>query len=70
MEGNFFFHFLYQKSIGTANAFSFILLFPVFPGQDLTKKPGNFPDFIFYTTPCASIASATFTKPAILAPFT
>ncbi len=23
-----------------------------------------------YTTPCASIASATFTKPAILAPFT
>lgn len=26
--------------------------------------------YLFYTTPCASIASATFTKPAILAPFT
>lgn len=24
----------------------------------------------YYTTPCASIASATFTKPAILAPLT
>ncbi len=26
--------------------------------------------YTFYTTPCASIASATFTKPAIFAPFT
>lgn len=24
----------------------------------------------FYTTPCANIASATFTKPAMFAPFT
>lgn len=27
-------------------------------------------DFIFYTMPCPIIASATFIKPAILAPFT
>lgn len=25
---------------------------------------------LYYTTPCASIASATFTKPAMFAPFT
>lgn len=40
------------------------------------KKYCRFPKFIvnqqylnFYTIPCAIIASATFTKPAILAPF-
>ena len=52
--------------------FPFNLLFPIFPGQVLSKKnPGSFPGFdIFYTTPCANIASATFTKPAMFAPFT
>lgn len=51
----------------------FILSFyflPIFPGQDLSKKAGDNPAFNFYTTPCASMASATFTKPAMFAPFT
>lgn len=34
------------------------------------KSPRDFTDFLFYTTPCANMASATFTKPAMFAPFT
>ncbi len=51
----------------------FILSFYFFshyPGTGFMKKAGENPALFFYTTPCASIASATFTKPAIFAPFT
>ena len=50
----------------------FILSFYFFshyPGTGFMRKAGDNPAF-FYTTPCASMASATFTKPAIFAPFT
>ena len=59
------------KSIETNAFYPFhFTFFPVIPGQDFMKKAGDNPALNFYTTPCASMASATFTKPAMFAPFT
>jgi len=36
----------------------------------IVKKTALLVLSVFYTTPCANIASATLTKPTIVAPFT